>query len=1019
MRRVACRRIGWLAALLLAGFGAAAEPLALSPQEQAWIDSHPTLVLGSVPAWPPLVQLDRRGRLAGVAGDYVARIEDKLGIRFRRIYGPEWAAILDGARERRIDAIAILGRTPARDGYLIFTEGLLELPYAIITRIGHPPVAGIAGLAGKSVAVARGFVSHEWLASDYPELSLVVKPDTEAALTAVALGEAEAYAGDVASAGYLIERAKLGGLMVAADAGHTNLLRIAVRSDWPELARILDKAIAAISPEEHRAIRERWLRLQQPGLSRKVGAELAAISVAAVLAVLLLSHRRLRKAYASVGRMVRERTTELEQASARLRKSEERYRAIFADSKVPMLLIDPADGAIVEANAAACGYYGYSAERLRAMRISQINTLSPEQVKIEMGRADAEQRNHFLFRHRLAGGEIRDVEVHSGPLEIDGRHLLYSIVHDITDQRRAESRDKLRSDILEKLAQGLDLPLLLDAIVSGIEAAQPGLLAAILLEDDEGRLCVGAAPTLPCAVCSALAGPRATCGLADAGREPVYVADVRVHPAWQSCRDAVARAGVVACWSQPIHDSQGNNLACLGVFSPQPALPSGDDLATLRHAASLAGVAIERKRAEKRLRMAMRALETTGESVYWLDVEGHILYVNPAAERELGYSAEELKRMRVSDFDPNVPPEVWGEEGELIRHARVHGLRGFATQHRHRDGHLIPVKVDSDHFLYDGRLYSMAICRDVSARLAAEAALRKSEAKFSAIFGLSPDPIAVSRLADGLLLDVNPGFRDYFGRDAGAVIGSKGPPKDPAIWVSVEDFVRWQDLLDKNGEIIGFESPVRDKAGDIATMLISAKVFAMDGERCVVSNWHDITGRKRYEQHLEEIAHHDTLTGLPNRLLLGDRLRQGISRSRRRGTQVAVCYLDLDGFKAVNDSAGHQVGDRVLVEAADRLAATVRGGDTVARLGGDEFVILLLELAGKEECVAVLERVLRRIAAPYALGGREWSGISASIGVTLFPADPADPDTLIRHADHAMYAAKQAGRNCFRWYDGL
>jgi len=179
----------------------------------------------------------------------------------------------------------------------------------------------------------------------------------------------------------------------------------------------------------------------------------------------------------------------------------------------------------------------------------------------------------------------------------------------------------------------------------------------------------------------------------------------------------------------------------------------------------------------------------------------------------------------------------------------------------------------------------------------------------------------------------------------------------------------------------------------------------------------DVTERKLHSAHLEQIAHHDALTGLPNRLLFGDRLRLAIAQNQRDASHVAVCYLDLDGFKEVNDRFGHEVGDQLLIEVANRLTACVRGTDTVARLGGDEFVILLSGLSDETECRQALDRLLRRVSAPCVLNCGESVTVSASIGVSLFPSDRVDPDTLVRHADHAMYVAKQAGKNRYQLFD--
>jgi diguanylate cyclase (GGDEF)-like protein len=179
----------------------------------------------------------------------------------------------------------------------------------------------------------------------------------------------------------------------------------------------------------------------------------------------------------------------------------------------------------------------------------------------------------------------------------------------------------------------------------------------------------------------------------------------------------------------------------------------------------------------------------------------------------------------------------------------------------------------------------------------------------------------------------------------------------------------------------------------------------------------DITAAREHAERLERIAHYDVLTDIPNRALLADRMRQAIAQTSRTQGLLAICYLDLDGFKSVNDSLGHAAGDRVLVEMANRLTSCLRGGDTVARLGGDEFALLLLGLTHREECALALQRILDMLDRPVEAAAGHSVSISASIGVTLFPADDGDADSLLRHADHAMYLAKQRGKNRYEFFD--
>lgn len=211
-------------------------------------------------------------------------------------------------------------------------------------------------------------------------------------------------------------------------------------------------------------------------------------------------------------------------------------------------------------------------------------------------------------------------------------------------------------------------------------------------------------------------------------------------------------------------------------------------------------------------------------------------------------------------------------------------------------------------------------------------------------------------------------------------------------------------------------------AGAAALVLLLALGLAINTLRLVRIKRDLQADRALLQQQREELArlaHFDALTGLPNRRLLQDRLNLALARTRRSARTLALCYLDLDNFKPINDRLGHAAGDRFLVEIAQRLQQGLRADDTVARLGGDEFVLLLTDLTSADEWQTALHRTLERLRQPVAIDGHEVAS-SASVGVVLFPAapdDPADPDTLLRHADQAMYQAKQEGRDRYRVFD--
>ncbi|MFH0934004.1 MAG: GGDEF domain-containing protein, partial [Pseudomonadota bacterium] len=176
-----------------------------------------------------------------------------------------------------------------------------------------------------------------------------------------------------------------------------------------------------------------------------------------------------------------------------------------------------------------------------------------------------------------------------------------------------------------------------------------------------------------------------------------------------------------------------------------------------------------------------------------------------------------------------------------------------------------------------------------------------------------------------------------------------------------------------------------------------------------------ITHLVKRQQILEVEANHDALTGLPNRRLLQDRLDQAITRSNRADRVLALCYLDLDGFKQVNDTLGHDAGDDVLRLVAARLGKALRREDTVARMGGDEFILLLEDLDSEESAMQFLNRVLKDIALPMSIYGNP-AAVTASIGVTFYPRDSSTPEQLLKHADEAMLTAKREGKSRYHFY---
>jgi diguanylate cyclase (GGDEF)-like protein/PAS domain S-box-containing protein len=238
------------------------------------------------------------------------------------------------------------------------------------------------------------------------------------------------------------------------------------------------------------------------------------------------------------------------------------------------------------------------------------------------------------------------------------------------------------------------------------------------------------------------------------------------------------------------------------------------------------------------------------------------------------------------------------------------------------------------------------------------------------------------------------------------------------IFVTLEHRIKFSGFLAKafdTGDKQNFEILVQ--VGKHALWFSLEANAGATGTGCLVAMT-DITERKLAEDKLKRIAHFDLLTDLPNRVLLADRLSQAMLQCQPRKRSVAVAYLDLDGFKTVNDSYGHDMGDKLLVALSQRIKEALGQGDTLARVGGDEFIAVMVDLENIKDNNLVLEKLLKAAADPVTVGDTVLH-VTASIGVTLYPQDGADTDQLIRHADQAMYIAKQAGKNCYHLFDPI
>ena len=540
----------------------------------------------------------------------------------------------------------------------------------------------------------------------------------------------------------------------------------------------------------------------------------------------------------------------------RLAESERLHRHLFEGSKSPIILVDSAEKRLVGANSAAVAFYGYPADELLGMPISRINQLSDDEIAREMQQAVNEQRDFFRFPHRLANGDVREVEVHTAPVEINGRVVLHSIVHDATERLALERR----------------------------VSADSKRLAALLA--------------------------------------------------------------------------------------------------------------------------------TATDGIHVMDTTGRLLEYSESFALMLGMGGRSLHGMTVFDWDMGITRERL--TAMLADLASGQSLR-FETQHRRADGSTFEAEVLARGFSIDGEAFVYSSSRDISDRKRTERELRIAAIAFEAQEGM------IVTDAEGRVQHVNQAFTRITGYARDEVVG-----RNPSVLQSGshdQDFYRemWRSIAAHDsweGEIWN-----RRKSGETYPEWLSIKAVRDDKGQVVnyVGALADITQRKRDEQEIRQLAFFDTLTQLPNRRHLLDRLEQTLAAARRSGHAVGLLFIDLDNFKSVNDTLGHEVGDELLRQVARRLLECARKEDTVARLGGDEFVMLLDALAPTpREAAASIESVARRCLSDL---NREFEihefrlQTSPSIGATICFEGESQASEILKQADIAMYQSKLAGRNTLRFFD--
>lgn len=390
------------------------------------------------------------------------------------------------------------------------------------------------------------------------------------------------------------------------------------------------------------------------------------------------------------------------------------------------------------------------------------------------------------------------------------------------------------------------------------------------------------------------------------------------------------------------------------------------------------------------------------------DIDSYkFLAVNNAAIRDYGYSYNDFMSMSIFDIRP---PEDIDSLCESIMNFDPTQDRREVWHHKKKDGTIIYAEIIAKQLDFDGKNARLVIAQDVSERKRIEAYLHLQTSAINA----ASDQILITNNR-GEIEFVNPALEQETGYTFEEILN-----KTPKIFASgKQDCNYYSTLWETISTGKTWHGEITNQRKDGSYYIEDMTITPVKNEADVIEHFiaikRNITDKKMYEKRLNHLAHHDVLTGLPNRLLLSDKLVQRFALARRLNHSMAIMFLDLDRFKLVNDTLGHNIGDLLLKEVAIRLSANIRDTDIVARMGGDEFIVTIGELSSTRDIAVIAQKILKALSEPFVLNGHELS-ISASIGISIYPQDGVDVETLVKNADTAMYRAKEQGRNRYHLF---
>lgn len=677
---------------------------------------------------------------------------------------------------------------------------------------------------------------------------------------------------------------------------------------------------------------------------------------------------------------------------------------------VATLVTSADDGLVLDANDACCRLFGYERHQIVGQRTTELGiwTTAEDRERMVSAVTNGSSQANLELNHRRADGRIRTVLATIAGITLNGRQCLIGQMFDVTERRETEDRLKLIDRVARIGYESTSYAEILNRSVIAIHEWFPSLRVGF--GSLENKYLTVEASTGPSSM-TPIDGAKIDLRIAPQYEralmrgEPIVAPDVRDDVRFGALRRSLIQLGVQAVLDVPVRRAD-ETVGVLFFEGETPTEWTPEQVCTLTDIGALLAVSLFRARAEEELRHERELIQTVMDYIpdflYVKDSQSRFTRVNKAVSKFHGFENPDdfIGKTDFDLFPESLAKRYFADEQEVINSGRPVINR---LEPQDADESIWTLTSTVPFKGADGSVAGIVgTSRDVSERRAMEEALRTSESRQRALLEAIPDIVyRVDR--DGTLLDIRANKRSDLWFDPAARIGRNLVEKLSAA--AAEKVLEAIRSSLEQGVVTTVEYEI-ERQESISTFEMR---IAQCGDGEVVAIARDVTERRLLERRLAHQATHDPLTGLPNRNLFATRLTEALERAGKSDASVGVLFIDLDSFKAVNDTLGHAAGDRTLSAIADAIRRCIRSGDTVARIGGDEFAVLLDEMQALDEAHVIAARISDHIARPIRIG-KAPVHTTASVGIAIGIPGRDSAESLLDEADRAMYDAKRAGR---------